>query len=160
MPVSAQLTTTRVAVTPRQSLVYGDDARLRAFAAERLDEPAMSWPDDTITIGIETDGVLSAVALFNLFMGEGCCAHIATTGARDWASRTVLAALFAYPFVQCGLTRITLPIARRNIRSQVLALKLGFSFEGRLRANAEGDDEIIMGMLRTECPWLRKGQPS
>lgn len=145
---------TRIAVTPRQSMVYGNDDVHRAFAAERLEDAAMTWPADTVTIGIETDGALRAVVLFNLFMGKGCHAHIATDGARAWASRGALTLLFAYPFLQCDLHRVTLPIARRNIRSQVLALKLGFSFEGRLTDAWSGDDEILMGMTRPECPWL------
>ena len=118
----------------------------------------MQWPSDTTTIGVENDGELVAVALFNLFLGDGCAAHIATGGGRDWASRAMLAALFAYPFIQCGLVRITLPIARRNIKSQILALKLGFSFEGRLALGSNGDDEILMGMLKRDCPWLRVGR--
>lgn len=144
----------RVALTPRQSLVYGQDGRHRDCAANWLQDPALAWPADTVTIGIETDGALSAVVLFNLFMGRGCQVHIATDGARAWASRGALSMLFAYPFVQCDLARITLPIARRNIRAQVLALKLGFSFEGRLAQGWADDDEILMGMTRPDCPWL------
>lgn len=148
----------RVEVSPRHKLVYGDDSRLCVWAAERLGTPDMEWPADTKTIGIESDGETVAVALFNLFLGEGCCAHIATNGARNWASRSALRALFAFPFIQVNLDRITLPIASQNITSQVLALKLGFSFEGRLRNGANGDDEIIMGMLREECPWLSRAE--
>lgn len=67
-----------------------------------------------------------------------------------------MAALFAFPFVQCELARITVPIARRNIKSQILSLKTGFSFEGRLARGHNGDDEILMGMLREDCPWLKR----
>lgn len=43
----------RIYVTPHQTMVYGDDERHRAWAAERMGEPGMNWPADTVTIGIE-----------------------------------------------------------------------------------------------------------
>lgn len=136
------------------TLVYDRRDDLLAWAAEKMGSPNMQWAPDTATIGVARGDAVCAVAAYNIFSGSGCCAHIATDGSRTWASRGILAALFAYPFIQCGLDRITLPISRKNIRSQILALKLGFSFEGRLARNHDGEDEILLGMLREECPWL------
>ena len=142
--------------TEHLTLVYDRRDDLLAWAAEKMGSPNMQWAPDTATIGVERGDALCAVAAYNIFSGSGCCAHIATDGSRAWASRGILAALFAYPFIQCGLDRITLPISRKNIRSQILALKLGFSFEGRLARNHDGEDEILLGMLREECPWLHR----
>lgn len=135
-------------------LVYGDDERSRQWAADRIGRGAR-FSEGAITIGVERRGRLCAVAVFNLFTDTSCHAHIATDRERSWANRSVLAALFAYPFEQCGLRRITLPIAASNRDSIILAIKLGFQFEGRLIDGCGDDDEIILGMLAESCPWLR-----
>lgn len=144
----------RVAAGGELSLVYGNDGANRLWAAERIGHGAR-FGDDSVTIGVERGGVLRAVAAYNLFTGRSCHAHIATDGSRAWASRGVLAALFAYPFRQCGVSRITLPIRASNRASIILAIKLGFEFEGRLVGACEGEDEMILGMLSENCPWLR-----
>ena len=136
-------------------LVYNNDDAHMAWAGDmlRLTGP---WPVDTKTIGIDDDGKLLCVVLYNMFVEASCTAHIVSTRDRNWATRSVLAAVFAYPFVQLGLNRITTPVARRNVDVQVFSLKLGFSFEGVLRgAHNDGDDEVLLGMLRSECRWIR-----
>ena len=124
-----------------------------AWAERQLEcdfEPA------TTGISVRYGGELRAVALYNHWSREGCMAHIVSDEGRRWATRGVLYAFFAYPFIQGGLKRITLPVRADNIAAQILALKLGFSFEGRLRCAVDGHDEIIMGMRREECRWIEE----
>lgn len=137
------------------TLVYDNDDANMAWASQRLGRPSMTWAHGTKTIGIERDGETVCVALYNLFTEKSCCAHIVTDGSRRWATRQTLRALFAYPFEQCKLDRITLPIQSSNKLSTILAIKLGFQFEGRLaNSYANGDDDVLLGMQRSRCPWL------
>ncbi len=125
-----------------------------AWAAEKIG--INRWPDDSQAVHVTRDGEMKAVVVYNTFFDVSCSAHIATDGKRDWANRGVLFGIFAYPFIQCDLRRITLPIASRNISAQILALKLGFVFEGRLVGARKDDDEILFGMLRERCIWTRE----
>ena len=127
------------------------------WAAERIG--IARWPDDSKGLRVTRDGQIKAVLVYNTFMDETCCIHIATDGKRDWANRGILFGIFAYPFLQLGLRRVTAPIASRNIASQILVIKLGFQFEGRLiGARRDNDDEILFGMLRERCFWTRENR--
>ena len=137
-----------------RQLVYGNDEVHRAWAAERIAGGAR-FGDEAVTIGVERGGTLCAVAIYNLFTDSSCHAHIASDGSKAWASPGVLAAIFAYPFRQCGVRRITLPIAASNRASLILAIKLGFQFEGRLIAGCGDEDEILLGMLAEDCHWIK-----
>lgn len=124
-----------------------------AWASERLG--GVVWPSDTCALAIYDGERLSAVTLYNVFLGASCSAHIVTDGRRDWANRGMLYGIFAFPFEQLGRRRITLPIAERNVDAQILALKLGFKFEGRLLHSLDDDNEVLFGMLREDCFWLK-----
>lgn len=137
------------------SLAYDKDEEHMAWAAVRLGMSGR-WLEPTHTIGIERDGETVCVVLFNTFVEKNACAHIVSDGFSRWASRPILAGLFAYPFIQCDLHRLTVPVPSSKRNVQIMALKLGFEFEGRLRnAYASGDDDVLFGMQRDDCPWLR-----
>ena len=125
-----------------------------AWAAERIGIDR--WPADSQALRVMRGDQIKAVVVYNSFFDSTCSAHIATDGRRDWANRGALFGIFAYPFLQCGLRRITLPIASRNLSAQILALKLGFQFEGRLLNARADDDEIVFGMIREKCIWIRE----
>lgn len=134
-------------------LVIGDQSHLD-WAADRLG--GIRWPADSCSLAIlgpDADPI-RAVVVYNYFTETSCCAHIATNGRKDWATRGMLYGIFALPFLHNRLNRVTLPIADDNKDAQILALKLGFGFEGRLRAGPQGADEILFGMLRENCIWI------
>lgn len=133
-------------------LVTGDRAHLD-WAGERLG--GIAWPADSCSLAIEDDQGPRGVVVYNYFTETSCCAHIATNGRRNWATRAMLFGIFALPFLHHRLNRVTLPISVRNVPAQILALKLGFQFDGRLR-NAQSDgDEVLFGMLRDDCFWIK-----
>lgn len=137
------------------SLAYGKDEEHMAWAAVRLGMSGR-WPSDTRTIGVERYGDTVCVVAFNMFVEKNACAHIVSDGFGAWASRAILAGLFAYPFIQCDLFRLTVPVPSSKRNVQIMALKLGFKFEGRLaNAYTNGDDDVLFGMQRDDCPWLR-----
>jgi len=52
------------------------------------------------------------------------------------------------------LRRVTALIPRRNEPSIILAIKLGFIFEGCMTDWYGDDDAMIYGMTKDSCPYL------
>ncbi|MCW2275148.1 hypothetical protein GJ654_10460 [Rhodoblastus acidophilus] len=114
------------------------------------------WPSDTKALAGYYGDELRVVVLYNTFFdGATCSMHVCAKPGALWATPATLREFFAYPFIQLGLRRVTAPIAGRNIKSQVLALKLGFKQEGRLRHARKDDDEVLLGLVREDCKWTR-----
>lgn len=138
-------------------LVYGETERMLQWAAGRFDFGTP--PADTQAIGLEGEGGLKVVAFFNNFSSTNCDIHVVTDGSRAWATRGFLAAVFAYPFIQCGLRRVTAYVAADNTAALEMDLRLGFQREGVMREGADTGDMMILGMLKNECKWLPEGLP-
>ena len=136
-------------------LLYGRDAELVAMA-----EPisASRFRDDAKTIGVEIEGDIRAIFVFDTFSTTGCYVHISARRMRDWLPadpRDVLTPVFAFPFLQCGYARITTTISARNRPSLAFTKWIGGTREGLLRrACPDGSDLVVFGMLRQECRWL------
>ena len=78
---------------------------------------------------------------------------VAATDPR-WCQRWVLAALFRYPFAQCGARRVQATVRRGNRRARRFVERLGFRYEGMAReAWPTGEDAAVYSMLRRECRW-------
>ncbi len=133
-------------------IIYDETERLMAWAGPANDAGAL--PADTYAIGLEIDGQLRAVVYFCDFTTTNCSIHVVTNGRGHWLSRSFLAAIFAYPFVQLKLNRVTGYVASRNMKALILDMKLGFQVEGRMIEAAEGDDLIVLGLLRRNCNWI------
>lgn len=135
-----------------QRLIYNDPERLKGWALERY--PNAVSHGDIHSMGLEIDGELAVVVLFNDFSPWNCSMHVVSDGSRRWCSRGFLAAAFAYPFRQLGVHRVTAYVPAKNIDAVVLDTKLGFRFEGRMVEALGDDDLIVLGMLRRDCTWL------
>lgn len=134
-------------------LIYDDDERLIRWASLRIGG-GIQFRSDAKAIGGARDGEIVAVTVFDGFSVCDCNIHIATDLSRQWASRGYLAASFAFPFVQCGFSRVTGLVPSKNIPALTFDMKLGFTLEGRIRHGMPDDDIIILGMLREECRWI------
>lgn len=134
-------------------IVYGENERLTAWAAERIG--LGSFRDDAQAIGIEKGGQLAGVVVYDTFSPTDCYMHAASDGSGHWLTREFLAHVFAYPFITCGYLRVTAPVSERNGRSLRLNLHLGFKVEGRhpYAAN-DGAAMLTMAMLRCDCKYL------
>lgn len=137
-------------------IIYDETDRLMAWAGPANDAGELA--KDVYAIGLEIDKQLRAVVYFCDFTTTNCSMHVVTDGRGHWLSRGFLAAVFSYPFVQLKLNRVTGYVAARNMRAMVLDLKLGFEVEGRMREAAEGDDIVVLGMLRRNCIWIPEGK--
>ena len=80
--------------------------------------------------------------------------HVAGEG--HWINRTALGIFFGYPFEVLGLRRVTALVERKNQKVRRFDEWLGFHVEGMVRKAAlNGDHLVLMGMLKSECRWLR-----
>lgn len=75
----------------------------------------------------------------------------------SWAHPAILRRLFAYPFHQLGVVRLTCIIARKNKRCRRFSEGLGWKLEGTHRKAYDGkDDAMSYGMLPSDCRFLEK----
>lgn len=148
VPISHQCTQ----MTAR--LIYGEESRLLPWAQERI---GATFRDDAYTIGLERDGQIIAVVVFDTFSEADCCMHIASDGTRAWMSKALLLAAFAYPFEQLGLRRVTGMVPASNAEALGFDEHIGFVREGYHPHALPNDDLISLGLLREHCRFIRKG---
>lgn len=112
-------------------------------------------PDRSKVIAVERGDDIAAVVLYSRISTRSCEMTIATDGGRDWATRSTLAEIFGYPFLQLRLHRVMVVVAASNAASLSLCKRLGYVVEGCVREAMPGDEDgILMGMLRRECRWI------
>lgn len=133
-------------------LLYGEEQRLLPWAAERTGGGA--FRSDAVAIGLERDGEIAAVVVFDNFSEVDCSMHIASDGSRRWMSKDLLLAAFAYPFQQLKCRRITGMVAAKNTQALAFDEHLGFEREGLCRNALPDDDLVILGMLKERCRFI------
>lgn len=111
------------------------------------------WMGPHKSIAVMIDEFLRAAVVYDGFTQHDCCMSVVIED-RKVARRWVLREIFSYPFQQCGLARVTALVRVTNAASADFCRRLGFRLEGRKRCAVEGEDELIFGMLRSECKWL------
>ncbi len=132
-------------------LVLDDKARCGAWALERIAH-VPSWGEWFEAIGLERDGDLLAVVVYNLWSGADIAMHVAAMPGRRWMTRGFLRAVFRYPFVQLGCRRVTGYVPASNLDAQRFDEHLGFVREGVMReALDNGEDVILYGLLREDA---------
>ena len=133
-------------------LIYGHEDRLLPWAQERI---GVTFRKDAYTLGIERDGAIAAVVVFDNFSECDCHMHIASDGTKAWMSKALLLSAFAYPFQQLGLLRITGMVVSGNADALAFDENLGFEREGfHPKAGPHGEDLISLGMLRKNCRFI------
>jgi RimJ/RimL family protein N-acetyltransferase len=135
-------------------LIYGEDERLLPWAESRVG--VTGFRPDARTIGYERDDELLAVVVFDSFSLHDCNMHIASDGSRRWLTRELLAAAFAFPFIQCGFRRVTGLVPARNIAALKFDEHIGFRREGYHPQAAKDGDLVSLGMLKEWCRFLPK----
>lgn len=135
-------------------LIYGDEGRLLPWAAGRVG--LIKFRRDAYTIGLERDGGLVAVVVYDNFSDTDVNMHIASDGSRSWMNKELLVSAFAYPFIQLRLNRVTGMVPARNSAALAFDEHLGFVREGYHPKAAHGDDIVSLGMLRENCRFIPK----
>ena len=133
-------------------LIYDLD-RIRAFS---LPLNAVRAKDGQAGIGLERDGRLVAAVLYEDINRFNAWVHLAAVPGRHWGNRAFLMACFTYPFVVCGVRRLSGTVEASNKDAQRLDEHLGFKVEAVLRGAAkDGGDVLIYVMHREECRYVQ-----
>lgn len=130
-------------------IVFGENERCGTWADERIGY-VNGWQPGFQTIGLEVEGELRAVVVYENFTGH----DISMSLAVERASPSFLDAAFRYPFQQLKCRRVSSEIASSNEKALELVRKLGFELEGVKRDAIPDDDLLIYGMTRSECNYL------
>lgn len=133
-------------------LIYGQEERLLPWAEART--MGGRFRRDAYAIGLERDGELVAVVVYDGFSETDCNIHIASDGTGRWMNRALLAAAFAYPFTQLGLRRVTGLVPAKNAAALAFDEHLGFVREGYHPRALPDDDLITLGLLREDCRFI------
>ncbi len=136
------------------TLIYDRQHELLTWAASRIE--CKKFRPEAKAIGIEADGAIRAVAVYEGFTEFDCDMHVAVDDSGKYLTRKILAAVFAYPFLQLNLRRISGRVAASNHRALKFDEQLGFEREG-YHPHAAGDDDVVsLGMIRARCRFLPK----
>lgn len=130
-----------------------NDPRVGDWVREKIPKVAC-WTEGFKSLAaIEEDREIAGAVVYDAFTPFDCCIHVRLDkpGCKE---PHVLRAVFAYPFEQLGLKRLTGLVGARNERGQQLCQWLGFRPEGRKVLALGDEDELIYGMLAGECKWL------
>lgn len=133
-------------------LVYGEESRLLPWALARVG--INGFRRDAYTLGLEDDGELLAVVVYDNFSKCDCNMHITSDGTGRWMNKELLLSAFAYPFVQLGLRRVTGLVPSKNEDALKFNKHIGFVHEG-YHPNCMPDDDIVtLGLLREQCRFI------
>ena len=140
-----------------KQLLFGQDELVKNYVASLI--PGESFSNDARAIGVVDGTKLLGGAVYSDFRemthGNDMFVH-AGFAEKGWASRRILAGLFAYPFVQCNCTRVTTITAKGNKKARAFDEKLGFQYVGKLTRGWDGKrDAIVYEMLKENCKWLK-----
>ena len=132
-------------------LVFDEHQRIADWCASLMPH-FYGWGSEPRGIGLEVAGTLRAGVIYTNYSGGNVFASIAIEGRMN---EKFLHAIFYNPFIAWGVRHIGCSIDEDNTKSLKLCSHLGFTECGRLRQAAfNGEDIIIMGMLKHECRWL------
>lgn len=134
-------------------LVLGQDQAVASWAAARI--PHVTDFGDCAAIGVRDEaGCDLGAVVFHEYRDNDIQMSCAADSPR-WLNRSILRALFHYPFKQLQVERVTAFAPARNAHTRSFLARVGFVQEGVMRRGFQDDDCVIYGMLRDECAWIK-----
>lgn len=134
------------------AIVFDRPDEVGRWTCERL---GGVWnPESDNAIGIERNGSLIAGVVYDNFLGQSICMHVAAEG-RHWLTREFLRAVFSFPFDQLRVHKVIGPVDSSNARACHLDEHLGFVPEAVITGAAKGGDLILYSMTRQQCRFLK-----
>jgi len=126
-----------------------DPARVFAFVSERV---ALQPIGGAKGIGLERDGKMVAGVLYEGYTHHNIWMHVAAEPGSHWLTRDFLRAVFAYPFVQLGVDRVSGYVDASNTAARRFDEHLGFQEEAVLKGAArDGGDVILYVLWKKDC---------
>lgn len=117
--------------------------------------PGLQRSDGMRAIGLRKDGELVAAALYEGFNGRNIWVHLAAVPGAAWMTRDYLRACFAYPFLVCGVDRLSGYVNASNRAARRLNEHFGYQVEATLQGAApDGGDVLIYVMWRKDCRYV------
>ena len=117
--------------------------------------PGLARTDGMRAIGLRRHGELIAGAIYEGFNGKNMWVHLAGLPGRKWLNREFLKAGFYYPFVLCGVDRLSGYVNASNTDARRFDEHVGFCEEARLKgAAADGGDVIVYVMWKESCRYV------
>jgi hypothetical protein len=108
-------------------------------------------PDDG---GPVVEAQLIAACWYEGWNGANMNIHVAALPNRRWMTRDFLWYVFHYPFVECGVKRLTGLVASTNHAARRFDEHIGFTLEATLKDAAPDGDMLVYRMFKDECRWL------
>lgn len=141
---------------PGGRIIYGADQEVSRWLDQAI-PGGFSYNEDVRAFGVlspDTPPTMAAAVAWTNFNGINIEASFASKDP-SWQGRAVLREIFEYPYVHCGVERVTTLIAASNKQSILFNVRLGFEFEARIvRAAHDGGDIIVMRMFKENCRWI------
>lgn len=106
-----------------------------------------------IGIGWAPSGVLRAGVAYANWNGSNIECHIASDKSRHWLTRKYLFAIFAYPFIQLKVKRITVCVGEGNSDSRRFVEHLGFEREAELKDAHPTGAILVYRLFNRDCKW-------
>ena len=131
---------------PVKLIVTGKD-RVAPWVAKKLF--ARFNADEAI--GLERDGEMIAGVVYEDWNGASFVVHIVVQGLMTPA---YLGAIFHYPFVYCGASKLIAPVAESNEESVRFVRKLGFREEARLHDAHPDGSVLLYTMSKDQCRFI------
>lgn len=137
---------------PSHSFDY-DLEQVLPFAQSLI--PGLARNDGMRCIGLRKDGELVAAAVYEGFNGQNMWVHLAGVPGQRWMTRDFLRAGFAYPFLVCGVQRLSGYVNSSNLAARRLNEHFGYRVEATLKGAApDGGDVLIYVMWRKDCRYV------
>lgn len=124
-------------------MIISDKTRVTPWVAKKL----FARFNADAAIGLERHGEMVAGVIYENWNGASFVCHIAVQGLMTPA---YLAAIFHYPFVHCGASKIIAPVAQSNEESIRFVTKLGFRLESRI-LDAHPDGSLLLFTMTPEA---------
>ncbi len=102
-------------------------------------------------IGLDQDGEMIAGVVYEDWNGASFVVHIVVQGIM---TPKYLAAIFHYPFVYCGASKLIAPIPESNEESVRFVKKLGFREEARLHDAHPDGSVLLYTMTPDQCRFI------
>ena len=111
--------------------------------------------DDMRAIGLRKGRELVAAAVYEGFNGQNMWVHLCGVPGKRWMTREFLHAGFGYPFLVCGVRRLSGYVNANNLEARRLNEHFGYRQEAVLAGAApDGGDVLIYVMQREDCKYV------
>ena len=137
-------------------VLYGMDAQVAAWVQSRL--KGCTGFGLSSALGIVRDGaIVGGVVFSNWHPGARDIEVSGAVGPGFRVGPAGVRRIMRYAFVQLGCGRVSIRTGKRNKAARAFAERIGFRIEGVRRAAHDGrQDQILYGLLASECRFLRK----